>query len=41
MLIEKRGLFIKKKNPMEGEEDLPSNSFNFPYIRLIPQLMSV
>jgi len=34
----KRGLFVKKKYPMDVGKDLLSNSHNFPYIRQIPQL---
>jgi len=32
---------LRKKYPMDGGEELSSNSHNFPYIRQIPQLMSM
>jgi len=41
MLLEKRGLFIKKKYPIDGGEDLLNESHNFPYIKQIPHLMSM
>jgi len=40
-LLEKRGLFIKKKYLIDGGEDLLSDSHNFPYVRQIPQIYNM
>jgi len=40
-ITREKGTLCKEKNPMDSGEDLLSDGHNFPYIRQIPQLMSV
>jgi len=36
-----KGTLCKEKYPMDGGEDLLSDSHNFPYVRQAPQLISI